>query len=104
MSGGKLADGRDITTPIVINAAGSHSGALNELAGVKDDLTIRTRPLRQEVHEVLLRTDSTPTGALVRLQQTPVIGPALVKRRVTGKAGRMREADITQAARPALTV
>jgi sarcosine oxidase, subunit beta len=34
----------------VVNAAGPWSGALNALAGVGEDFTVTTRPLRQEVH------------------------------------------------------
>ena len=42
-----------LDAPIVVNAAGPHSGAINRLAlGENDDFAVRTRPLRQEVHEV----------------------------------------------------
>jgi sarcosine oxidase, subunit beta len=34
----------------VVNAAGPHSAVINALAGVVDEFTVRTRPLRQEVH------------------------------------------------------
>ncbi|MFC9249816.1 NAD(P)/FAD-dependent oxidoreductase [Amycolatopsis thailandensis] len=37
---------------VVINVAGPHSGVINRLAGVTDEFRIRTRPLRQEVHEL----------------------------------------------------
>ncbi|MGV9558599.1 NAD(P)/FAD-dependent oxidoreductase [Streptomyces sp. NPDC003401] len=52
VSGVELADGRRIAAPVVVNAAGPHSGVVNELAGVGHDFGVRTRPLRQEVHEV----------------------------------------------------
>ena len=43
----------DLDAPIVVNAAGPHSGAINRLAlGENDDFAVKTRPLRQEVHEV----------------------------------------------------
>ena len=37
---------------VLINAAGPWSGAVNELCGAATDFTIRTRPLRQEVHHL----------------------------------------------------
>ena len=45
----RLADGAEIHAPIVINIAGPGSAHINQLAGVTDDMTIETRPLRQEV-------------------------------------------------------
>lgn len=45
-----LADGSRIDTPVVVNVAGPWSAQFNALAGVGDDFTIDTRPLRQEVH------------------------------------------------------
>ena len=47
-----LADGTEVDTPVVVNAAGPWSGALNRLAGVGQEFTVGVRPLRQEVHEV----------------------------------------------------
>ncbi|HVT67437.1 MAG TPA: FAD-dependent oxidoreductase [Trebonia sp.] len=47
-----LADGTVIDAPVVVNAAGPWSSRVNELADVGADFTIRTRPLRQEVHYV----------------------------------------------------
>lgn len=37
---------------VVVNVAGPHSGAINDLAGVTNEFRIHTRPLRQEVHEI----------------------------------------------------
>ncbi|WP_322865110.1 NAD(P)/FAD-dependent oxidoreductase [Aquicoccus sp. G2-2] len=48
-TGVRLSSGEDIHAPVVINVAGPGSRALNELAGVTGDMTIETRPLRQEV-------------------------------------------------------
>ena len=45
-----LASGEQILASIVINATGPGSSVLNELAHVVDDMNVRTRPLRQEVH------------------------------------------------------
>jgi len=45
----KLADGKEIHAPIVVNVAGPGSSRINSLAGVTDEMTISTRPLRQEV-------------------------------------------------------
>lgn len=50
--GVKLADGEEIHAPVVINVAGPGSSIINRMAGVLDDMTIETRPLRQEVVHV----------------------------------------------------
>ncbi len=60
-----LADGSTVRAGVVVNAAGPHSSMLNRLAGVEDSQSIRTRPLRQEVHVVpagtgLLQGDGVP--------------------------------------------
>ncbi|MDF0600869.1 FAD-dependent oxidoreductase [Psychromarinibacter sp. C21-152] len=47
--GVRLATGEEIHAPVVINVAGPGSARINEMAGVTDDMTIATRPLRQEV-------------------------------------------------------
>ncbi|HTX00618.1 MAG TPA: FAD-dependent oxidoreductase [Acidimicrobiales bacterium] len=47
-----LAGGSALSAPVVVNAAGPHSGMVNKMAGVGDDFTVSTRPLRQEVHVV----------------------------------------------------
>jgi len=44
-----LVDGEKIHAPVVINVAGPASAMINEMAGVLGDMTIKTRPLRQEV-------------------------------------------------------
>ena len=43
-----------IEAPIVVNAAGPWSTALNRLAGVGEEFTVSVAPLRQEVHNVPL--------------------------------------------------
>jgi sarcosine oxidase subunit beta len=53
-AGGRIAgvvlDGGDmIAAPVVVNVAGPHSAAINEMAGALDDMTIQTRALKQEV-------------------------------------------------------
>ena len=50
VTGITLADGQAVDATIVVNAAGPHSAAINELAGVLDDFAVRTAPMRQEVH------------------------------------------------------
>jgi glycine/D-amino acid oxidase-like deaminating enzyme len=50
--GVRLADGSELHAPVVVNAAGPWSGALNALAGVGADWTVSVRPMRQEVHHV----------------------------------------------------
>ncbi len=52
VAGVGFADGSRISAPIVVNAAGPWSGAVNALAGVGAEFTIGLRPLRQEVHQV----------------------------------------------------
>lgn len=47
-----LADGEQITAPILVNVAGPHSYKINEMAGVTDDMAIKTRALRHEVAHV----------------------------------------------------
>ncbi|WP_171176852.1 FAD-binding oxidoreductase [Ruegeria sp. HKCCD8929] len=47
--GVRLASGEEIPSPVVINVAGPGSSILNRMAGVLEDMTIETRPLRQEV-------------------------------------------------------
>lgn len=52
VAGVVLADGTRVEAPVVVNAAGPHSGRINTLAGVLDDFAVTTRPLRQEVHHL----------------------------------------------------
>lgn len=50
--GVKLTTGEEIHAPVVINVAGPGSVFVNRMAGVTDEMTIETRPLRQEVVHV----------------------------------------------------
>ncbi|WP_170340399.1 NAD(P)/FAD-dependent oxidoreductase [Ruegeria arenilitoris] len=52
VKGVRLASGEKIHAPVVINVAGPGSSIINRMAGVLDDMTIETRPLRQEVVHV----------------------------------------------------
>ncbi|MFC3614407.1 NAD(P)/FAD-dependent oxidoreductase [Lutimaribacter marinistellae] len=52
VKGVRLADGEEILSDVVINVAGPGSSIINRMAGVTDDMTIETRPLRQEVVHV----------------------------------------------------
>ncbi len=52
VSGVKLADGEELHARVVINVAGPGSSMVNAMAGVLEDMTIKTRPLRQEVVHV----------------------------------------------------
>ncbi|MBY8975018.1 FAD-binding oxidoreductase [Rhodobacteraceae bacterium NNCM2] len=52
VKGVKLADGEEIHAPVVINVAGPGSSIINRMAGALEDMTITTRPLRQEVVHV----------------------------------------------------
>ena len=51
-AGIKLADGTEYHTPIVVNVAGPHSGVINRLADVEKTMSIKTRPMKQEVAHV----------------------------------------------------
>ncbi|MEM1156172.1 MAG: FAD-dependent oxidoreductase [Pseudomonadota bacterium] len=52
VQGVTLDDGDTLTAPVVVNAAGPHSAAINQLAGVLEDMSISTRALRHEVYYV----------------------------------------------------
>lgn len=52
VSGVRLATGEALHAPVVVNVGGPASSKLNHMAGVTDDMTIETRPLRQEVVHV----------------------------------------------------
>lgn len=52
VTGVRLTDGSVISASIVVNVAGPGSAHINELAGVVNDMKIKTRPLRQEVVHV----------------------------------------------------
>ena len=48
-AGVELADGTQISAPVVVNAAGPYSSRINQLAGALEDMNLATRALRQEV-------------------------------------------------------
>ena len=52
VSGVQLDDGSEILAPIVVNVAGPSSNAINTMADALEDMTIRTRALKQEVVHV----------------------------------------------------
>lgn len=52
VKGVSLSNGEQIHAPVVINVAGPGSSMINAMAGVVDEMTITTRPLRQEVVHV----------------------------------------------------
>ena len=52
VSGVRLASGETLHAPVVINIAGPGSAHINAMAGVLDNMSIETRPLRQEVVHV----------------------------------------------------
>ena len=51
-AGVELSDGSTLRAPIVINVAGPHSSIINKMAGVYDEMNIKTHALRHEVHHV----------------------------------------------------
>ena len=52
VKGVRLSSGEELHAPVVVNVAGPASSRINAMAGVLDDMTIETRPLRQEVVHV----------------------------------------------------
>ncbi|MGG5259696.1 NAD(P)/FAD-dependent oxidoreductase [Phycicoccus avicenniae] len=48
----ELESGRSLPAEVVVNAAGPWSARMCEIAGVLDEITVPTRPLRQEVHVI----------------------------------------------------
>ncbi|MCP4670943.1 MAG: FAD-binding oxidoreductase [Desulfobacula sp.] len=52
VSGITLKDGTAIEAPVVVNVAGPHSYLINRMAGVEDQMNIKTRALRVEVAHV----------------------------------------------------
>ncbi|MEC8727758.1 MAG: FAD-dependent oxidoreductase [Pseudomonadota bacterium] len=52
VTGIRLTNGDMLHAPVVINVAGPGSSIINHMAGVDHDMSIKTRPLRQEVVHV----------------------------------------------------
>lgn len=52
VNGVTLANGQTIDAPVVVNVAGPHSFVINRMAGVEEDMTVKTRALRHEVHHI----------------------------------------------------
>lgn len=52
VAGVRLADGREFSARIVVNVGGPHSAKLNQMAGVYDDMKMKTRALRHEVAHI----------------------------------------------------
>ena len=51
-AGVKLANGEEYRAPVVVNIAGPHSSKINKMAGVYDEMKIKTRALRHEVAHI----------------------------------------------------
>lgn len=51
-AGVRLKDGRSLRAPVVVNVGGPHSAKLNRMAGVFDEMNMKTRALRHEVAHV----------------------------------------------------
>lgn len=58
VAGVTLTNGEEIDAPVVVNVAGPYSQIVNRMAGVEDDMAVKTRPLRHEVHHVPAPPDS----------------------------------------------
>jgi sarcosine oxidase, subunit beta len=63
----RTGQGDVIDTDVVVNAAGPWSSALNRLVGADVDFAVTSRPLRQEVHQLPVRSagGTRPTGIAV---------------------------------------
>ena len=69
VAGVTLTDGTEIDAPIVVNVAGPHSFVINRMAGVEDEMNVKTRALRHEVHHVPSPPDSTRARRLPHLRR-----------------------------------
>jgi sarcosine oxidase, subunit beta len=63
-----LSDGTALSAPVLVNAAGPWSSAVNRMARVGEEFTIGVRPMRQEVHQV-----AAPPG----YNADPELGPTV---------------------------
>jgi sarcosine oxidase subunit beta len=52
VGGVTLASGERLDAPVVVNVAGPHSFLVNRMAGIEDEMNIKTKALRHEVHHV----------------------------------------------------
>lgn len=52
VTGVELADGTSLSAKVVVNVGGPHSAHVNELAGVRDSMNIKTRSIRHETYHV----------------------------------------------------
>lgn len=52
VSGVALENGSTIHAPVIINVAGPHSSQINDMAGISDQMNIKTKTLRVEVSHV----------------------------------------------------
>jgi len=52
VEGVTLDDGSELSAPVVVNVAGPQSYKINQMAGVEEGMTIKTRALKQEVVHV----------------------------------------------------
>ena len=52
VTGVVLDDGERIDAPVIVNVAGPWSAEVNRMAGALEDMTISTRPIRQEVAHI----------------------------------------------------
>lgn len=68
------SDGEHLSAPVVVNAAGPWSGALNALAGVGAEFTVHNRPLRGEVHAVAAPAGLNPPGRIGPTVSDPDLG------------------------------
>lgn len=53
-----IDDGTKVRAPVIVNVAGPHSYLINQMAGVYESMSIKTRALRHEVHHVPAPSDS----------------------------------------------
>jgi len=60
VAGVTTSTGETIEARIVVNVAGPHSSVINKLAGITDDISVPTRPMRHEVAHLPAPASATP--------------------------------------------
>jgi sarcosine oxidase subunit beta len=68
------SEGDQVAADIVVNAAGPWSSRVNAIAGVGDDFTVTSRPLRQEVHDVMAPRGFAAAGSVGITVADPDLG------------------------------
>ncbi len=90
VSGVTLASGERLQAPVVVNAAGAHSGHINNLAGIQATHNIKTRVVRHETVHLFCPEANSANGAPIMLYDTDLasyIRPDLGQHILAGSFG-----------------